>query len=50
VEGFSNVGSGEKSTFKKENKFPHKKAHHEGDWSVVGKQLKNNNLQLEGSI
>jgi hypothetical protein len=30
VEGFPNVGRGEKSGFKKENKFHHKKAHHEG--------------------
>ncbi len=28
VEGFSDVGRGEKSEFKKENKFLHKKAHH----------------------
>jgi hypothetical protein len=33
VEGFSNVGGGEKSRFKKENKFPHKKACHEGEWN-----------------
>ncbi len=31
VEGFSDVGWGEKFRFKKENKFPHKKARHEGD-------------------
>jgi hypothetical protein len=30
VEGFLDVGRGEKSGFK-ENKFPHKKAHHEGE-------------------
>ncbi len=30
VECFSNVGWGEKSGFKKENKSPHKKACHEG--------------------
>jgi hypothetical protein len=29
VEGFLNVGWGEKFDFKKENKFHHKKAHHE---------------------
>jgi hypothetical protein len=28
VEGFLDVGRGEKSRFKKENKFPHKKARH----------------------
>ncbi len=33
VEGFSDVGRGEKSRFKKENKFPHKKARHEGEWN-----------------
>jgi hypothetical protein len=33
VEGFSDVGQGEKSGFKKENKFAHKKAHHEGEWN-----------------
>ncbi len=27
------VGQGEKSRFKKENKFPHKKARHEGEWN-----------------
>jgi hypothetical protein len=27
------VGQGEKSNFKKENKFHHKKAHHEGEWN-----------------
>jgi len=33
VEGFSDVGWGEKSGFKKEKKFPHKKTHHEGEWN-----------------
>jgi hypothetical protein len=33
VEGFSDVGWGEKSEFKKENKFHHKKARHEGEWN-----------------
>ncbi len=33
VEGFSDVGQGEKSRFKKDNKFPHKKARHEGEWN-----------------
>jgi hypothetical protein len=33
VEGFSNVGQDEKSRFKKENKFPHKNACHEGEWN-----------------
>ncbi len=33
VKVFLNVGWGEKSEFKKVNKFPHKKAHHEGEWN-----------------
>jgi hypothetical protein len=33
VEGFSDVGRGEKSGFKRDNKFSHKKAHHEGEWN-----------------
>jgi len=31
VEGFSDVGQGEKFGFKRDNKFPHKKARHEGN-------------------
>jgi hypothetical protein len=33
MEGFSNVGQGEKFGFKKDSKFPHKKARHEGEWN-----------------
>jgi hypothetical protein len=33
VQRFSNVGWGEKSEFKKENKFLHKKARYEGEWN-----------------
>jgi hypothetical protein len=33
VEGFSDVGQGEKSRFKKDNKFLHKKPRHEGEWN-----------------
>jgi len=33
VEGFLDVGRGEKSEFKRDSKFPHKKAHHEGEWN-----------------
>jgi len=33
VEGFSDVGRGEKFEFKKDSKFPHKKARHEGEWN-----------------
>jgi hypothetical protein len=31
VEAFSYVGRGEKFKFKKDNKFLHKKSHHEGE-------------------
>jgi hypothetical protein len=33
VEGFLDVGWGKKFEFKKENKFPRKKARHEGEWN-----------------
>ncbi len=33
VEGFSDVGRGEKFEFKKDNKFFHKKPRHEGEWN-----------------
>jgi hypothetical protein len=33
VKGFSDVGRGEKYGFKKDNKFLHKKLHHEGEWN-----------------
>jgi hypothetical protein len=33
VEGFSDVGRSEKSEFKKDNKFLHKKPRHEGEWN-----------------
>jgi hypothetical protein len=33
VESFLDVTQGEKSEFKKENKFLHKKARHEGEWN-----------------
>jgi hypothetical protein len=33
VEGFLDVGQGEKFRLKKENKFFHKKARHEGEWN-----------------
>jgi hypothetical protein len=33
VEGFSDVGRGEKFRFKKDNKFLHKKPRHEGEWN-----------------
>jgi hypothetical protein len=33
VEGFSDVGRGEKSRFKKDNTFLHKKPRHDGEWN-----------------
>ncbi len=33
VAGFSDVGRSEKSGFKKDNKFLHKKPRHEGEWN-----------------
>jgi len=33
VEGFSDVGRRKKFGFKKDNKFLHKKARHEGEWN-----------------
>jgi hypothetical protein len=33
VEGFSDVGRGEKPGFKRDNKFLHKKPCHEGEWN-----------------
>jgi hypothetical protein len=33
MEGFSDVRQDEKYGFKKEKKFLHKKAHHEGEWN-----------------
>jgi hypothetical protein len=33
MEGFSDVGQGEKSIFKRDGKFLHKKARHEGEWN-----------------
>ncbi len=33
MEGFSDVEQGEKSRFKKDNKFLHKKARQEGEWN-----------------
>jgi hypothetical protein len=33
VENFSDVGWSDKSGFKKDNKFLHKKPRHEGEWN-----------------
>jgi len=55
VEGFLNVGRGEKFGFKKENKFVHKKARHEGEWNVnktprKGKSLKNFKVRVSNPM
>jgi hypothetical protein len=46
MEGFSDVGWGEKFGVKKENKFPHKKACHEGEWNhgqdISKREIQNN--------
>jgi hypothetical protein len=50
VEGFSDVGQGEKSGFKKDNKFPHKKPRHEGEWNRgQGSPTKDKSKQFQGS-
>jgi hypothetical protein len=50
VEGFSDVGWGEKSGFKKDNKFLHKKPRHEGEWNQgQGSPTKDNPKQFQGS-
>jgi hypothetical protein len=50
VEGFSDVGQGEKSGFKKDSKFLHKKARHEGEWNRGQDTLKGEKpKQFQGS-
>jgi hypothetical protein len=50
VEGFSDVGRGEKSRFKKDNKFLHKKSCHEGEWNRRQESLKKEKpKQFQGS-
>jgi hypothetical protein len=50
VEGFSDVGRGEKSGFKKDNKFLHKKPRHEGEWNRGhGSPTKDKPKQFQGS-
>ncbi len=58
VEGFLDVGWGEKFGFKKESKFPHKKACHEGEWNrrqdtskgEKTKQFQGSNFKLKGNF
>jgi len=50
VEGFLDVGRGEKSRFKKDNKFFHKKPRHEGEWNRrQGSPKKEKPKQFQGS-
>jgi len=49
VEGFSNVGRSEKSGFKKDNKFLHKKPRHDGEWNCgQGSPIKDKPKQFRG--
>jgi hypothetical protein len=50
MEGFSIVGQGEKSGFKKDAKFLHKKPRHEREWNQgQGSPTKNKPKQFQGS-
>ncbi len=50
MEGFSNVGWGEKSGFKKDNKFFHKKPRHDGEWNRgQGSPTKDKPKQFQGA-
>jgi hypothetical protein len=50
VEGFSDVGRNEKSRFKKDNKFFHKKPRHDGKWNRgQGSPTKDKPKQFQGS-
>jgi len=50
VEGFSDVGRGEKSGFKRDNKFLHKKPRYEGEWNrKQGSPRKEKPKQFQGS-
>jgi hypothetical protein len=50
VENFSDVGWSDKSGFKKDNKFFHKKSRHEGEWNWgQGSPTKDKPKQFQGS-
>ncbi len=50
VENFSDVGRSDKTGFKTDNKFPHKKPRHEGEWSRrQGSPTKDKPKQFQGS-
>jgi hypothetical protein len=49
VENFSDVGRSDKSGFKKDNKFLHKKPRHEGEWNQgQGSPTKDKSKQFQG--
>jgi len=49
VENFSDVGRSDKSGFKKDNKFLHKKPRHEGEWNRgQGSPTKDKSKQFQG--
>jgi len=50
AEGFSDVGRGEKFEFKKDNKFPHKKPKHDGEWNRgQGSPTKDKPKKIQGA-
>jgi len=50
VENFSDVGQSDKSGFKKDNKFLHKKPRHEGEWNRgQGSPTKDKPKQFQGA-
>jgi hypothetical protein len=50
MENFSDVGRSDKSGFKKDNKFLHKKPRHEGEWNRgQGSPTKDKPKQFQGS-
>jgi hypothetical protein len=50
VEGFSDVGRNEKSEFKKDNKFLHKKPRHDSEWNRgQGSPTKDKPKQFQGA-
>jgi len=50
VEGFLDVGRSEKSGFKKDNKFLHKKPRHDGEWNRGhGRPTKDKPKQFQGA-
>jgi hypothetical protein len=50
VEGFSDLGQGENFGFKIKNKFPHKKACHEGEWKPRTRHFKQGKTQTSSKL